>query len=359
MKLVKALLILILYLITPFAFADTLIIEPEEGRQPLINAIRNAESTVDLAMYGFTDEAILDALVQAKASNKAVRILLQHFPYQHAEENIPAIQSFSAAKMRVVYPSPEFYFLHQKTLLIDHNVAYILTFNFTRSTFKNQRNFGIVTTSPALVKEIQDVFDADWQHKISHPSQVDLVWSPDNSRTKILQLLNEAHASIKIYAQGLSDKEVLVTLAQAARRGIDVKVMTSGSEPGKKWQYLQKAGVNIHIAQDKVIHAKVIIIDEKLAMLGSINFTQASLDRNRELSVITRESKIVQTLLRFFAEDWAQGVTSLSQVTASDEPHQSQSYSSQRHDRRYASWQKALLPLHQHRHKIYKVLSTL
>lgn len=324
----KIILVILFSLVSLPVFADRLIVEPDSGRQPILNTISQARASLDLAIYGFTDEELLQGLISAKNSNKQIRLLLQHFPYQTPEENLPAIQKLSAAHIAYNFSPPDFYFFHQKTLLIDQRLALIMTFNFTRPTFKNQRNFGLLISDPLMVKEIQNVFNADWQGGRFTPQQPNLIWSPDNSRQKIIELIHDAKSSIQIYAQGLSDHQVIGALANAAHHGVQIRILTSGSPPGKKWVFLQKAGVQFRIGNKNIIHAKVIIIDAKKAMLGSINFTKASINMNRELSIITYESKIIAELLNTFQSDWEQA-TMFKQLPseASRVSHQSQSYS--------------------------------
>jgi len=53
------------------------------------------------------------------------------------------------------------------------------------------------------------------------------------------------------------------------------------------------------------IHAKVYIVDGKIAELGSINMTTNSIRRNRELGIISVNPKVVAQLTEVFLTDWA------------------------------------------------------
>ncbi len=310
------LLLLLLLSSLSLAAPAELIVEPEDGQKPVLNALQEAHSTIDLAIYGFTDPVLLEAFIQAKQEGKKVRIMLQHFPYKAANENLPAIQRFSASKLNFTYAPPTFYLLHQKTLILDHKRAFVLTFNFTRSTFKNQRNFGLIISDPVLVKEIQTVFDADWQQKKTNPVQNDLVWSPDNSRAKILNLIANAKKEIKVYAQGLNDYQVIGALAKAAKQGVKVEVLTSGSLSKGKEEYLERAGVRFREDKKLMIHAKVLMVDQERALLGSINFTQTSINRNRELGVLIKEPAVMKRLLEVFQKDWDSSVSRKTELPA-------------------------------------------
>ena len=301
-----ALLCLVFFNLNCYA-SQTLIIEPEMGRAPLLNAISNADQNIDLVMYGLTDDQFTHALIDAQNHHKNVRILLEHYPYLNTDENEPAIAVLQAAHMNLHWPDGHFKLTHQKTFLLDGNKALVLTFNLTHSTFKKERNFGLLITDSELVAKIQQVFNADFTHHPENIQDPDLIFSPDDSRSKLLNLIEGAHTSIKIYAEGLSDYQIVGALAKAARRGVKVSILTSlyNKKPaGQQFGYLERAGVIIHNSDRYVIHAKVMMIDDDHAVLGSINFTRQSIDSNRELSVITRDPTILKLLGYTFAIDW-------------------------------------------------------
>jgi cardiolipin synthase len=307
--LVQALLIISLALITlPCFAAQRLITEPEMGRDPLLGMILGAKSSIELAIYGFTDETFVTALIEAQHQHKQVQVLLQHYPYQTTNENAVTIARLQAANIPLAWPGDNFTLLHQKTLILDQQSATIMTFNLTHSAFKNERNFALQLDNPEDVAEIHRVFTADWTHKPVTVHTADLIWSPDNRREKLLSLINNAKQSLSIYAEGLSDYAIVGALAQAARHGVKVNILMSHypnqKVGGKKFDYLAKNNVTVRYSKRLVIHAKVMIIDDATAVIGSINFTRQSLDTNRELSVITHEPEIIKNLNKTFNTDW-------------------------------------------------------
>jgi cardiolipin synthase len=297
----------LLFTLNSASFAnEQLIIEPDMGRAPLLNAIHNAKSSVDLVMYGLTDLQFVEALNQANTKNKTVKVLLQHYPYKANDENKMAIADLEAAKTPLQWPDDKFKLTHQKTLLIDDNYALIMTFNLTHSSFTKERNFALLVTDPAIVQEIKNVFDADWQHRNITVHNSNLIWSPDNSREKLITLIQTAKTEIKIYAEGLNDYEIVGTLAKAAKNGVKITVLTSsfGDKPiSKQFKYLARNGVNILYSKDFIIHAKVMIIDQTRAVLGSINMTRQSINDNRELAIITEDANIIHQLNQTFDND--------------------------------------------------------
>lgn len=301
-------LFLFLFFFSSSSFADTLIIEPDAGRSPLFNAIHDAKSSIDIVMYGFTDQELLNALIQAKNNGKNITILLEPTPYQSLNENTRVIRQLRAENINLVWPSKTFHLTHQKTFILDQATAIVMTFNLTRGSFNHERNFALVVTNPDEVQEIKKVFAADCLHKKISVSNANLVWSPDNASQKMLQLIQSAHSDIEIYAQNISDYQIIGALAKASHAGKHIKILLSVSPRklhNRKFSFLKKAGVVIHNSQHYYIHAKVMIIDHQRALLGSINLTKPSLENNRELSVITDESDVVKQLVNVFDKDWS------------------------------------------------------
>lgn len=289
------------------AFAlEQLIIEPNAGRNPILNELSKAKSSIELVMYGITDKSFIDAIVKAKKAGKEVKIILEPRPYQSEDENRYALRRFKEANIELVEPNPDFRLTHQKTLIFDHARAMIMTFNLTQSTFKNQRNFALLTDNPAIVKEIDEVFKADSKHKLYPVKNDELIWSPNNSRQKILELIKQSQSTLKIYAQDITEYQIIGALAKASRAGKTVQLLLS--EPNeknrRKYDFLTRAGVKIHFSRFFKIHAKVIMVDDHKAMLGSINLTKSSLNDNRELAIITTQPEVVAQLINIFLKDF-------------------------------------------------------
>lgn len=293
------------FLIPIISLADQLIIEPDNGRTPIINAIQNAKTSVDLVMYGLTDQELIKTLIAAKNQGKKVTVLLEPKPYESEGENALAIALLENADIPVEKPNPAFQLTHQKTLIIDKNKAYILTFNFTRSSFTNQRNFGIEITDPNQIQEIENVMHADSAHQNPSLTQTDLVWSPNNSREKLIHLIESAKSKIEIYAQDVTDYQVIGALAKAAKKGIHIHILTNdkNTKNKNKYDYLTRAGVEIDSSKNYYIHAKVMIIDDKTLLLGSMNLTQPSIESNRELSLVSNNAEIIQKIQQTFTKD--------------------------------------------------------
>lgn len=303
-------LILVLSLTTFPAIADQLIIEPDMGREPILNSIRNARQSIHLVMYGFTDRTLLQALLAQHQQGRSLKVILERSPFNAADENSRTIDAFNDHHVDWIGKVEGMRLIHQKTLLIDGKQAMVMTFNFTNSTFDKKashpaRNFALVLDNVKIVKDLESVFSADW-NQVPSPSQFNnnIIYSPDNSRAAFTHIMDHANSSITMYAQSISDFKMLDALANAARRGVQVTILLAKAPRDNQLDRLKNAGVNIEVSKHYYIHAKVMIIDNQMAVIGSINLTRQSLDDNRELAVITQNPVIIKTLNDTFKQDW-------------------------------------------------------
>lgn len=109
-------------------------------------------------------------------------------------------------------------------------------------------------------------------------------------------------------------------LIQAAKRGVDVRVMTTGPKTdvqttrwAGRWRYdeLLAAGVRIYEYQPANMHAKTISVDGVWGTVGSMNFDNRSLAFNDETTLLVLDSAVVSGMDRMFLEDlrWSKEMT--------------------------------------------------
>lgn len=103
-------------------------------------------------------------------------------------------------------------------------------------------------------------------------------------------------------------------LLEAARRGVDVRVVTMGpcnDRPFVRWAAhalygpFLEAGVRIYEYSPAMLHAKVLLVDECWVSTGSANFDHLSFFHNDELNVSTTDPQLVQAVSDFLEETFA------------------------------------------------------
>jgi phosphatidylserine/phosphatidylglycerophosphate/cardiolipin synthase-like enzyme len=194
--------------------------------------------------------------------------------------------------------------------VVDKITGYIMTLNLSKSAFTKNREFGLIVSDPLIVDELLKIFNADWNRKPYFPELSSLVVSPENSRTKIMDLLKSAKKEIDIYAEEIEDRKFIDTLKEKAQT---VKVCVIVADPSSidvnkaAIDELKKYMIEIKATTSPFIHAKVIIVDRELAYVGSVNFSSTSFDKNREVGVIISSKDAVTKLRNTFFQDFNKG----------------------------------------------------
>lgn len=126
-----------------------------------------------------------------------------------------------------------------------------------------------------------------------------------------LELIAQAEKSIYIFTPYLIiDHEMIQSLRNAAKRGVDVRIVTPGI-PDKKMVFkltrsyyppLLEAGVKIYEYSAGFIHAKSFLCDGKIAVVGTINMDYRSLYLNFECGTLLIENSQINEIAKDYAE---------------------------------------------------------
>jgi cardiolipin synthase len=291
------------------------VIEPSDGMQPIYSLMSSARHELDMTMYELADPEAVDILESDAARGVIVRVILDR-DYSGASVNAAVFSQLRAHGVQVHW-APVGTIFHQKTVTVDDRTSAIMTLNLTSEYYSSSRDFAVITTDRSDVVAIEEVFATDWTNSgppQTGPPGANLVWSP-GAEAPILALIRSARHSLLIENEEMDDSDIVDALVAAARRGVVVKVvMTYSSSWASEFQDLVAAGVKVSTyASDAplYIHAKVIVVDGTTAFLGSQNFSDSSLNYNRELGIITTDPTLVRPIAETVASDFA-GATPFS-----------------------------------------------
>lgn len=304
--------------------APTLVTEPApQPTAPFLSMIGGARHRVELTIYELQDPRVEQALAAAAARGVAVRVLLNGGYYgEHEDVNAAAYhaarKAANAAAYRylrghgvpVRFASSRFAFTHQKTLIADGVRAAIMTLNFTPFYYAADRDYAVIDTRRADVAAIEAVFAADWRDRPIAPSRGagGLIFSP-GATSGLLAVVRGARHSLAVESEELADRPMIAGICAAARRGVSVRlVMTYASEWLSAFRRLAGCGVAVRVLHGErpvYIHAKLIAVDGREVFVGSQNLTVTSLERNRELGILTSSGSVVRGVQRTFERDFA------------------------------------------------------
>ncbi|HEY7123692.1 MAG TPA: phospholipase D-like domain-containing protein [Ktedonobacterales bacterium] len=290
--------------------------EPESGVAPVVAAIRQAKQSLWVEVYILTHASVITALEDAANRGLDVRVLLEPHPVGSSVADVQQLmEKLKLAGIKAEATNPAFQLTHAKAMLIDETVLWLMTANLSKSALggsssATNREYLLADTDAQDVQEAAQIFTADWNRTTPTLSDANLIVSPINARVKLLALITSARQSLLIENEEMQDQQIEDALIQAARRGIAIHIILPAPGGGQDANApgvarLRAAGISVHFERQFYMHAKLMIVDNTLAYVGSENFSTASLDLNRELGLIVANPTVLRVLMGTFAADYA------------------------------------------------------
>jgi cardiolipin synthase A/B len=235
------------------------------------------------------------------------------------------------------------YRTHRKSLVIDGDMAFVggigVADQWAIDTEKEKmwRDTQIEVRGPAAVY-IEGSFNENWiesgevvapdllphDDQPSGPARSIVVWSgPEGgaSAMKLLYLLAIASARTTLDIETpyfVMDESTQWSLEDARRRGVKVRMVVEGditdAKPVKfasraSYERLLERGIQLHEYRPSMMHAKVMIVDGVLSIVGSANFDNRSLELNDELNLAVFDKTLAVRLTADFERDIARSKT--------------------------------------------------
>lgn len=291
----------------------SLLVFPDQSHTAVYDFIESATTSIDMTMYELRDTTAVNDLVNREKAGVAVRVILDG---AHTSVNGSAYKTLKAAGAGVTYSSSGFVYTHQKTITVDGSRSLIMTGNLDSTYYAGDRDYAVFDSDVADVAAIEQVFNADYAKRSITPSDGDdLVWSPTDSQSRLLGLINGAQHSLDVEELEFGDTALVNAIVTAENRGVTVRVV--GMDPGSytsEFTSVVNAGGRVVTYSSQgglYVHAKAIVADNGTAtakaFAGSENFSDNSLNHNRELGLITSDSGVVSGIEATFGGDFAGG----------------------------------------------------
>ncbi len=273
----------------------------------IIKKIENAKTRIWIESYMLTEKRIIEVLIKAKTRGIDVRVILEKNVYGATTINKKTFTTLQKNGITVTWADPkQFVFTHAKWMIIDNEFV-IGTANFTHSAFVTNREFLLSGTEKTTSETLEKIFLADEKYEPISISHSDLVIAPLDARNKLETLIKQAKKTIHIYAEVFGDPSIEQLLKKRAADWIKIFIVITDpkkiSQNSKIIEEFQQNHISIFAPKKPVMHAKVLIIDTKIAYIGSINFTTNSIERNREIWILTKNSAIISSILDIHTKD--------------------------------------------------------
>ncbi|MFD1564089.1 phosphatidylserine/phosphatidylglycerophosphate/cardiolipin synthase family protein [Haloarchaeobius amylolyticus] len=324
--------------------------------------IRSADERLFLAGYTVTSEEVAADLVDAADRGVDVEVLLEASPVGGTPApTADVIETLEAGsvEIRVIGGDGARYRYHHPKYVVADDRVLVTTENWKPSGVggESSRGWGVRLEDEALATDLSGVFRADFEgwdttagsaYRVNasfvddedpivtsrdtefptahEPTTVsvesaELLVAPDNAEPRLQELLAEADDEILVVQPSIApDVSLLESTLDAARRGVDVRILLGSTwynaeENERLAADLERLAANndlpleVQLVADtdrfEKIHAKGIVIDREVAIVGSANWNANSLENNREVLVVLHGEEIATYYADVFEADWS------------------------------------------------------
>jgi phosphatidylserine/phosphatidylglycerophosphate/cardiolipin synthase-like enzyme len=262
---------------------DRVITAVNERRAAIVDVIRGARESIVLSLFRCNDADIFEALAAATRRGVRVDALITSRAKGGKKKLRKLWSALEAAGVQVQpYTEPVVKY-HAKYLVADDGPAVIASLNFTKKCFSRTCDAIVVTHDPAVVTGLRALIAAD-RERAPLPDAVParLIVGPERARRQFTELFERATTSIRLIDAKLTDPD-LVTLLNARRAaGVAVDVYTT-----KRLGALKS-------------HGKIILIDDRTAVVGSLALAAISLGFRREVAIVIEDREAVADVRTLF-----------------------------------------------------------
>lgn len=332
----------------------TLCVNGEEKFPELLSALEKAKSHIHMEYYIYEDDttgnAVADLLIKKAQDGVKVRFMYDDFGSHGlgksfiSKLNKGGVMTAPFYRIRwYAFANRLNYRNHRKIVVIDGEVGFVGGINMS-DRYRNDLNNG----NPLFWRDthmkikgqatayLQYLFICDWNFcgteridysKIYFPDllQQDQIKNevvqfaasgPDSVQPVIFYSLLEAITAAKhsIYITSpyfIPGESLMDVLIIAVQSGLDVKILIPGisdsvmvnAAASAYYTELLQYGAKIYKYNKGFIHAKTMVIDDDLAIVGSANMDYRSFDLNFEVNALVYSKKIARQLTQTFMND--------------------------------------------------------
>jgi phosphatidylserine/phosphatidylglycerophosphate/cardiolipin synthase-like enzyme len=288
---------------------------------PLVEAIDSARLTLDVAIYSLSLNSVRSALVRAHDRGVRVRMVMESDNMDRADP-----QRLKDAGIPILGDRREG-LMHNKFVVIDGYEVWTGSANFTDSGAYDDNNFILRIRSMKLAENftkefeemfVDDKFGDNAAAETPHPrltidgTEVETYFSPDDGvQVRVVEIVNAAQESIYFMAFSFTSDPIGQAVRARAEDGVTVAGVMDNeqvkSNIGTEYDPFRHAGLDVYRDGNAgQMHHKVIVVDERIVILGSYNFTNAAEVRNDETLLVVHNAGIAAQFIEEFKRVYAQ-----------------------------------------------------
>lgn len=126
---------------------------------------------------------------------------------------------------------------------------------------------------------------------------------------QVIYWISRANSSIHILIYSFTSDSIGDALIEAHNRGIEIKIVFEKSQVSKYSEYFKLKAAGIEVRNDtnpKLMHHKVMIIDQIIILTGSYNWSYSAENKNNENLIIIKSKQIALIYEEEFQKIWSQ-----------------------------------------------------
>jgi phosphatidylserine/phosphatidylglycerophosphate/cardiolipin synthase-like enzyme len=277
-------------------------------------AVATAGQPLWIEMYEFDRPDLEEALAQANGRGADVRIIVDRTVASSAR----AAERMAARGLAVrAYPVDDSrHQIDHVKLLISGVDSLVGGMNWGRHSWANH-DYAFETGRRDVLLRLRAIYEQDWSVAGGQPAPLPAAAGPvaqtapgEEVRTMLLGAIREARRAVSGEVFVLTDPDVLMALAAARRRGVDVRLLLDPAQAPNLGPYklLRATGVEVRwypVPPGSKLHAKAGLFDTRRLMVGSANWSLSGLSVNHELDLMVEDPQAVRAFSERFERDWA------------------------------------------------------
>lgn len=283
-----------------------------------------AQSSVDVAAYDLDAAPIVDALIELEERGVPVRVVTDT-----DNEDLSSIRRLRRNGISVV-PDDRSALMHDKFIVIDKRYVWTGSLNYTSNgAYCNNNNavrFDVPPLADNYVAEMDEMYEERsfgprspdrTPHKKIRVGEVLLesYFAPEREVAPIIAgLVDGAREEVLFMAFSFTEEDIGEAMLERARAGTSVRGVfeSYGSQASfSNYPVFSVAGLpNLRVRRDgnpRIMHHKVIIVDQETVIFGSFNFTNSANDDNDENVVVVHDPRFAGFFVEEFTWVWAEG----------------------------------------------------
>ena len=329
-----------------------LLINGEKKFPEVLDALRQAKNHIHIEYYIYEDDeigrAIEQILIEKAKSGVEVRFIYDDFGSASIRKTLAkrlrenGVKAFPFYKIKLIKLASRLnYRNHRKIIVIDGHISFVGGINVSDKYDNSHDGNKLYWRDTHLKIEgdatsiLQHIFIGDWNYCSNEKVTIDENYFPKPElmplQTKKVQIVSSGPDSDRpniyyaiVKSIQSAKKEIFLTspyfipgetiidaMKMASLSGVDVRLLVPGISDSflvnaaakSYYTELLKAGVKIYLYQKGFVHAKTLVADGCLAMVGTANLDYRSFDLNFEVNAVVYDEEIAKELTANFELD--------------------------------------------------------